>query len=135
GRPFLDEQTALLFTRSVLVLCACLDTGVFPRTLIGHPSSVRAVLGYEPMLIVPKKEAAEDWAGPDFESFHRRFLQALVQPVRSLMDPGSTVLEARNATLRSWGEITSQPGLRRELRFIAVMNGMRLTCRGDRNAS
>lgn len=123
--PFFREGDACLFTRAICVLTACSPNATFPGKLLGHPESVRAVLGYAPFLLVPYVAAPESLLASAFENYRQLFLAALVKPVEIIIH-GETIQRACDETRQAWGKVGGPSAIDKRVYNVFVTNGMRL---------
>ncbi len=129
-----DEALRDHFDGTILVLCTCLYSGLFSAQLVPPHGPAQAVIAYKPTFLitlcrdVPKPNTAE------FTYYQQRFLDAMLEPVRSLAQPNVTVGEAEQRTRQAWEDVSQDCAVDPRLRATCAMNARFLYSEGHTGA-
>jgi hypothetical protein len=121
-QPVFDVWLRDHFDGAILILCACLYDGLFSAQLVAPHGPAQAVIGYKPCFVVPYLANILAPNTPQFAYNQQRFLQVLLEPIRSLAQANVTVGEAEQRTRRAWENLGNDMTVDPRLRMTGYMN-------------
>jgi hypothetical protein len=130
GRLLFGYMQAQKVGGAVLYLCSCLKTGRFPEAITESRIGVHAIIGYMDELQIYPTGALQRWLQSTAEEYRRDLVQALVAPLRHVLESNGNLEEAIVHGRIAWRDMMDrwiQKGARREVRWLLADNLFRIT--------